>query len=192
MPLSYTDDCILAYHGCDLQIAEQVFSGTLKLRPSENGLDMLGKGTYFWPQGPSEALLYARHMKTHPEMTYAVINQPAALGARIRLGHHLDLSVADNWRVLYKSELAELAQRSCRFKIKPDQLSPLDRSARSRFIHYALLEAFHTIREQAEQPPINTIYGKLGARDPAKRHVYCELNLRTLQNIVEFVSIETV
>jgi hypothetical protein len=81
---------ILAYHGCDRSVAEQL----LKNKPfkiSENEYDWLGSGVYFWETNPARALDWARHLKRVGRKHAAKIKQPHAVGAVIDLGYCLDL-----------------------------------------------------------------------------------------------------
>ena len=47
---------ILGYHGCSVQVAEQLLSGAAKFKVSENNYDWLGPGTYFWQSNPVRAM----------------------------------------------------------------------------------------------------------------------------------------
>lgn len=82
---------VLGFHGCDEEIAENVFSGKADLLSSANDYDWLGPGVYFWEQNPERALQYAQMLKDNPHRTSGKIEKPAVVGAVIDLGYCLNL-----------------------------------------------------------------------------------------------------
>jgi hypothetical protein len=74
---------VLGFHGCDKDLAEKIFSGEERLKPSQNNYDWLGNGVYFWEQNPLRALEYAHHLKDNPQKGRARIEEPAVIGAVI-------------------------------------------------------------------------------------------------------------
>ena len=78
---------ILAFHGCDLAVAEEVATGRTSLRRSENTYDWLGHGIYFWENNPERALEWAEAAAKRGR-----IQSPAVIGAILDLGHCLDLT----------------------------------------------------------------------------------------------------
>jgi hypothetical protein len=79
------DRVVLAYHGCDAEIAERLLGGE-PFRPSENDYDWLGAGIYFWEYGPDRALQFARDQQRRGK-----IAAPAVVGALVQLGSCFDL-----------------------------------------------------------------------------------------------------
>jgi hypothetical protein len=79
------DRLVIAYHGCDATVAEEILSGQ-PFRRSENDYDWLGAGVYFWEYGPDRALQFARDKQRRGR-----IAEPAVVGALIQLGNCLDL-----------------------------------------------------------------------------------------------------
>jgi hypothetical protein len=75
------DRIVMAYHGCDALVAEDILGGQL-FRASENDYDWLGRGVYFWEFGPARAMDFARSKK---------YDKPAVIGAPIQLGNCFDL-----------------------------------------------------------------------------------------------------
>jgi hypothetical protein len=75
---------VIAYHGCDESIVNEVLLNGAKLKPSEKVHDWLGRGSYFWEHGPKRALAWAGD----PERK---IKKPAVLGAVMHLGNCFDL-----------------------------------------------------------------------------------------------------
>ena len=72
---------ILAFHGCDSDVAHSVVQGG-DLARSENTYDWLGHGVYFWENNPERALEWAEHAAKRGRL-----KSPAVLGAIIDLGH---------------------------------------------------------------------------------------------------------
>ena len=79
------DRTIIAYHGCDVVIAERILSGE-PFRKSQNDYDWLGEGIYFWEYGADRAMTFAEIKKRRGE-----IETPAIVGALIQLGNCFDL-----------------------------------------------------------------------------------------------------
>lgn len=75
---------VLAYHGCDLETAQQLLGG-LPFQPSTKDYDWLGTGIYFWENDILRAYQWAtehRRKFTHPSV----------VGVAIGLGNCLDLT----------------------------------------------------------------------------------------------------
>lgn len=79
------DRTVLAYHGCDADVAAQLLAG-MPFKPSENDFDWLGRGIYFWEHGSDRALRFAQFQKDRGK-----VKEPAVVGAIIQLGHCFDL-----------------------------------------------------------------------------------------------------
>ena len=80
------DRTVIAYHGCDADLAEELLAGRQTLKPSTNNYDWLGQGIYFWEYGPDRALQFARDQVRRGRVT-----TPAYVGALIQLGNCFDL-----------------------------------------------------------------------------------------------------
>jgi hypothetical protein len=80
------DRTVLAYHGCDAGVADQLLLGKMRFIPSENPFDWLGRGVYFWEHGLDRALRFAHLQKARGKVT-----EPAVVGAIIQLGRCFDL-----------------------------------------------------------------------------------------------------
>lgn len=89
------DRTVLAYHGCDAEVAKRVLAGE-PFQKSENVFDWLGKGVYFWEYGIDRALKFAEF-----QMGRGKVKHPATVGAIIQLGECFDLMDTK-----YTSELA--------------------------------------------------------------------------------------
>jgi hypothetical protein len=72
---------VIAYHGCEKEIAENVVIGKEQLRKSTNSYDWLGNGIYFWEGSKQRADEWAKQRA----------RKPAVVGAIIDLGSCLNL-----------------------------------------------------------------------------------------------------
>jgi hypothetical protein len=79
------DRTIIAYHGCDAEIAERLLRGE-PFKKSQNDYDWLGEGIYFWEYGADRALRFA-----HDQKGRGKLETPAIVGALIQLGQCFDL-----------------------------------------------------------------------------------------------------
>ena len=79
------DRTIVAYHGCDAEIAERLLRGD-PFKKSQNDYDWLGEGIYFWEYGADRAMKFARDQQRRGKVT-----TPAIVGALIQLGRCFDL-----------------------------------------------------------------------------------------------------
>ena len=91
---------VLAYHGCDHDVAEDVLAGKEELNLSENKFDWLGSGAYFWENSAARALRWAEFLRDNPLPNLPTIETPAAIGAVIAPGNCLDLSEAASLEIL--------------------------------------------------------------------------------------------
>jgi len=79
---------VIAYHGCDRDVADKVISGVDKLKDSDNAFDWLGPGQYFWENSVQRAIDWAVENSLEEN---AKIRNPAVVGAIIDLGMCLNL-----------------------------------------------------------------------------------------------------
>ena len=79
------DRTIIAYHGCDAEIAERLLRGE-PFKRSQNDYDWLGEGIYFWEYGADRALRFA-----HDQKRRGKLETPAIIGALVQLGRCFDL-----------------------------------------------------------------------------------------------------
>jgi hypothetical protein len=77
---------VVAYHGCDHGVRDQVIQSSKPLAPSANDYDWLGHGIYFWEHGPERAWAWAENQAKRGR-----IRKPAVLGALLHLGQCFDL-----------------------------------------------------------------------------------------------------
>jgi hypothetical protein len=79
------DRTVLAYHGCDAVVADQLLAGT-PFTPSRNDYDWLGDGIYFWEHGLDRTLRFARVQQERGKVV-----KPTVVGAILQLGRCFDL-----------------------------------------------------------------------------------------------------
>ncbi len=79
------DRTIIAYHGCDAELAERILAGE-PLKKSENDYDWLGSGIYFWEYGADRAMRFAEDQRRRGKL-----KTPAIVGALVQLGRCFDL-----------------------------------------------------------------------------------------------------
>jgi len=99
---------VLAYHGCDAGIADELINGA-PFKFSENPWDWLGTGVYFWEGDPVRGLEWAHALKKRGKVT-----DPAVVGVALDLGLCLDLMTRKSLMVLEEAYrgLAELAEKA--------------------------------------------------------------------------------
>lgn len=87
---------VYGYHGCSREVADKVLQAKgVALTSSENDYDWLGSGIYFWESAPVRAWEWAKGKFG--------IENAAVLGAKIRLGHCLDLMDVDSYQILRRT-----------------------------------------------------------------------------------------
>lgn len=91
---------VIGYHGCDRSVRDRILLGKEKLRLSSNDYDWLGKGIYFWEQGPERARDWAVQLQRR-----GLIAKPSVLGAHINLGNCFDLLDVHHTRILKEAFL---------------------------------------------------------------------------------------
>lgn len=88
----HSPEIVIGYHGCDRSVAERIFSGESELLGSNNDYDWLGNGIYFWEGSHDKALKWAEESRS--------VEDPAVVGAFLRLGNCLDLLDIEHIREL--------------------------------------------------------------------------------------------
>lgn len=146
---------ILGYHGCDADVAEEVFTGKAALKASRNDYDWLGDGIYFWEHNAWRAYEFAREMAKDPHPSKQTIRKPAVVGAVIDLGYCLNLldsrfvamlrEAYDDLVVFSKAAGLELPKNSG------------GRDLVSRKLDCAVIRTLHKTREDAGQTRFDTV-----------------------------------
>lgn len=143
---------ILAYHGCDRSLAEQVVSGKKELKVSKNPYDWLGEGIYFWENSPRRALRWAEFLRDHPKISKSKINEPAVIGAVIELGNCLDLTDQASLDLLKQVERVyrKFTGLTGMTMPKNEKASPGDQDLLMRHLDCAVINFCHFLREDEE------------------------------------------
>jgi len=103
---------IVAYHGCDVTVRDDLVSGRLEcLDQSKNSYDWLGDGIYFFEADADRALRFANASSQQPQKQYTrrPIATPAVVGALLRVQSCLDMTTQEGRR-LYIEKHAELVK----------------------------------------------------------------------------------
>ena len=164
---------ILGYHGCSASIAEQLFSGRETFKASDNNYDWLGPGVYFWEANPRRALRFAEEKRARDNAAW----ETAVVGAAIDLGLCLDLSTETGLIALKASYDVLAATMEVAGEALPVNRGGADRLLRQ--LDCAVVRHLHAIREEALQPPVDTVRGVFtegpplyeGSGFPSKTHV---------------------
>lgn len=85
---------VLAYHGCDITLRDDLVAGRTKIKPSKNGYDWLGTGIYLYEADPVRAMEHATMVVRYPERLLAKtpIATPAVVGVVLDVAVWLDMS----------------------------------------------------------------------------------------------------
>jgi len=156
---------ILAYHGCETDVAEKILDGLDFVRGSANAYDWLGQGAYFWEHGPDRAIEWAQRQKKNGK-----IAKPAVVGAVVKLGMCFDLldsaqgnqlaneypNFVRHWKGRKRSNLpANVAA------------GPWDYHKRHRFLDCAMIQFVVDRINRRSSQPIQTVRGVFVEGDPA-------------------------
>ena len=150
---------VLGFHGCDEALAENVFSGSKRLRASNNLYDWLGSGIYFWEQNPTRALQFAKTLRDNPERCKGhKVETPAVIGAVIDLGCCLNLldsealSLVKIAHATLKESLDKIEQPLPENKAIKD-----DEDLLLRFLDRAVIESLHGLRADEGQKEFDSV-----------------------------------
>lgn len=83
---------VIGFHGCSLDLAIKLVSGSETMKATERGYHWLGSGIYFWENDQARALEWAKEKASRGELK----GEPAVIGAVIEPRRCLDLSVREN------------------------------------------------------------------------------------------------
>ncbi|MFV2081667.1 MAG: hypothetical protein ACC669_07365 [bacterium] len=151
---------VLGFHGCDKNLAEEVFSGKERLKPSANKYDWLGNGVYFWEQNPLRALEYAQHLKENPRKSKQRINKPAVIGAVIDLGYCLNLLDSEKLQILREGySILEKVHKKSEFPIPQNKPIEDEGDLLLRPLDCAVIETIHQIQKDTGEREYDTVRG---------------------------------
>ena len=153
MPLSMSP--VLAYHGCDVAVAEDIINGRKTFNISTNEYDWLGAGTYFWIGSHRRAMDWAQYQQSRGR-----VKTPAVICALIDLGYCLNLTDLGATTALQES-FSDLGTKLGILK------EPMPKnSAKLRFgiplfrqLDCAVIENLHKKRKDDGDSPYDTVLG---------------------------------
>ncbi|MBY0481037.1 MAG: hypothetical protein K2Q21_06765 [Chitinophagaceae bacterium] len=151
---------ILAFHGCDESIIDDVLQGKKILNNSKNSYDWLGHGAYFWDSSPSRALEFATTLSKKTSKSKNKINNPAVIGAIINLGFCLDL--LDYQKLTLVKEAYDLLATTCNISgtsIPVNKKSKESKDLLIRELDCAVIETLHQFRKQEKMPAFDSVRG---------------------------------
>ena len=156
---SVRGNLVLAFHGCDKSVAEQIVSNPFKsLKASENSYDWLGHGVYFWENNPTRALEYAKYLKKNPGRSKHPIKEPAVLGAIINLGFCLDLVDSQSLQLVKLGhELLQTTMDTSDFETLKNKPTPESKDLLIRDLDCAVILALHKYRDEQGQRPFDSV-----------------------------------
>jgi hypothetical protein len=163
---------IFGYHGCDESTLRLVLDGG-HLKPSVNAYDWLGHGIYFWERSHQRALKWAQEMAQSPNST---IHTPSVIGVVINLGLCLDLGDPES------ADLVSFAYQDYLARCREEETLPprnTGTESKARFLDCAVVNHLHLLREDAGEPPFDTVRGFFNEGQP----VYPTAGLRTLDHV---------
>lgn len=87
---------VLAYHGCDAAIADDIINGRRRIDASRNEYDWLGAGIYFWIGSYNRALDWAKWKQGRGEVEIQVSSAPLSILAIVSTSRITEWLL--NWR----------------------------------------------------------------------------------------------
>lgn len=159
---------VLAYHGCDLETAQELLGGSL-FQPSRKDYDWLGAGVYFWENDVVRAYQWATEARRN-------FKHPSVVGAAIELGNCLDLTTQAGIEAvkLAHHQFITLAER--KGVPIPENVDPAKQTGGDRIIRRldcAVMNYLYGIRETAqESDPQSQPYSTVRALFPEGSELY--------------------
>lgn len=151
---------VLAFHGCDQSLVDQVIPGSTTLKPSTNKYDWLGHGIYFWDNSPVRALEFATFLRDNPGKSKNKIINPAVIGAVINLGHCLDLLDFQNLQLVKLGyEILEVTNAASGSPIPVNKIVGDNNDLLLRELDCAVFETLHQVRRKNKLPAFDSVRG---------------------------------
>jgi len=171
---------VLAFHGCDESIVDEILLGKKHLSQSNNDYDWLGNGIYFWENSPSRALEFAETLRKQPNKKKNKIQRPSVIGAIINLGRCLDLLEYQNLSFL-KDSYHLLSTTLANIGGELPKNKPLRNSEDLllRHLDCAVIESAHRIIERDNLTQFDSVRGVFWEGKP----IYPEAGFREKDHI---------
>lgn len=156
---------VLAYHGCDRQVAEELIAGK-PFEFSRNIYDWLGDGAYFWEADPIRGLHWAQ-----TQVERGKVYDPAVVGVVLDLGLCLDLMQQKSLEVIetaYEDLVALMADEGLPLPVNTDTFRrELDNKVINTLFELMPAPKFQTVRAAfVEGGPLYE-----GSDIPSKTHI---------------------
>ena len=142
---------VLAFHGCEARLAQEVAAGRSILQAGRNAYDWLGHGIYGWEDSPARAWQWAKDAAAK-----GGIREPAVIGIVIDPGNCLNL-IDTEALLLVKKGYAEY-RRTCEASGMPEAKNR-GSEFKARFLDCAVFETLHATRMINKLPPFDTVRG---------------------------------
>lgn len=178
---------LIGYHGCERQLVEDILAHRTELLHSANDWDWLGKGVYFWVDGPERAARWAQEQKDRGK-----IKNPAVLGAYINPGLCLnltDVGVAEQLGVAF--EFLRESTKSSGAEM-PVNSGIRDGIHLNRKLDCAVFNTVHQVRAKINEPPFDSVYGVFEEGGPMfegsdlKEKTHIQIAVINLESIIGY------
>ncbi len=153
---------ILAYHGCDVTVRDQLVSRQLNsLTPSANRYDWLGDGIYFFEGDVERALAFAQSACDEPERLLSAkpIVEPTVVGAILCVARCWDMMGVAG-RNEFQVALAALGEAEEERGVDMpmnDAADPLEEVSLVRSLDCAVFNMGHKLREDRGELPYQAV-----------------------------------
>lgn len=156
--IMYSSDhgLLLGFHGCDQSIRDNIVTGKIAMKPSNNKYDWLGSGIYFWQNNEERAIDFSKNPPGKKKF-----DNPAVLGAVFNLHHCLDLTdkkYLDEVKDAFDSLTDTLATYNIPMpqnRVVPGSLNSNEKLLRE--LDCSVLEWLHWERFQRGEDPFDSI-----------------------------------
>lgn len=127
------------------------------MKRSQNAYDWLGHGVYFWENNPRRAAHFAAQTRRRSRSAGEHTQRPTVVGAVIDLDRCLNLLDHEMIGLVKDAHQNLVESYEAVGRTPPVNRGGPDRL--QRFLDCAVLEHFHTIREEAGLPSFDTVRG---------------------------------
>lgn len=147
---------IIAYHGCDRSVAEDVLGGKTHLKQSNNSYDWLGPGIYFWVDSPERGYEWAVQQS---KLSRSKVKTPYVIGAFIHPGLCLNLTDYGAMEEIKKAYDILNYFFYVTKKPLPKNEAQVNGIFLKRHLDCAVINTVHALRKGVEQQQYDSVYG---------------------------------